>query len=214
MGTSTINTELEADADAIAIAFAQESASDLPGWTARHPEHARTLARLATETYFPLAPSSPPSWSVASSFRSATQPLGTRASEGDGGAARVREIGLGVLAARRPALSSLLLAIRAEGLELEEAAVALQLPEGLLWKLHRRFVALESVPAALLGQLAETVRRSVEEVRAYLAQPPMLATGASYRADTAPEAHQESFESALSADPETTDAMRSHWLPG
>jgi hypothetical protein len=193
MGTSTIDTEL----DAIAVAFAQEETSELSGWTARHPEHARALARIATNNFY--------------SPITGGQGAGNG---GDRGAARVREIGLGVLATQRPALSSLLLTLRAEGLDMDEAASALSLPEGLLWKLHRRFVALESVPAALLGQLAETVRRSVEDVRAYLAQPPMLATGASYRADTAPEAHQESFESALSTDPETTDAMRSHWLPG
>ncbi len=195
MGTSTIDAELEANADAIAIAFAQDSQpGELAAWTARHPEHARTLAQLAASSYYsansdPLTPSN-----------------------GGIGAAQVREIGLGVLATKRPALSSLLLTLRVEGLDMDEAATALRLPEGLLWKLHRRFIAWESIPAQLLSQLSETLRRSVEEVQAYLAQPPMLAAGASYRTDTAPEAHQESFEAALTADPETTDAMRERWL--
>jgi hypothetical protein len=200
MGTSTIDTEREADADAVSVAFAQDNQpGTLDAWAVRRPEHARPLARLAADTFYSLAPDSGPL---------------TPSSGGIKEAGRVREIGLSVLAARRPALNSLLLTLRAEGLDMDEAAAALQLPEGLLWKLHRRFVAWESVPAALLSQLSQTVRRSVEDVQAYLAQPPMLAAGASYRTDTSPEAHQESFENALTQDPETTDAMRDHWLPG
>ncbi len=199
MGTSTIDAEL--DADAIAVAFAQDSQpGTLDTWTVRHPEHARTLAQIAATSFYPLAPNNG----------------GSEGADNGGaeGAGRVREIGRGALATRRPALSSLLLAVRAEGLDMDEAASALRLPEGLLWKLHRRFVAWESVPTALLSQLSQTLRRSVEEVRAYLAQPPMLAAGASYRADASPEVHQESFEAALTADPETTDAMRERWLTG
>jgi hypothetical protein len=180
-----MSAEFEYDGDAIAVAFVQEGGRDLPGWAARHPEHARTLAQLASHAHFgaPMADSS-----------------------------RVREVGLAVLAARRPALTGLLQAAKAQGLGLDETAGALSLPEGLLWKLHRRLVAFESVPAALITRLAETLRRSTEEVRTYLAQPPQLAVGASYRADEAPETVQESFAEALGTDPETTDAMRDHWL--
>ena len=124
---------------------------------------------------------------------------------------RVRELGREVFAERRPALSSLIVAVRAGGLNLEEAAQRLDAPEGLLWKLHRRLIAFETIPQAFVERLAESVRRSVEEVGAYLRQPPVLAMGASYRADTAPEVVCESFEAALETDPDATDAMIARW---
>lgn len=124
---------------------------------------------------------------------------------------RVRELGLGVLAERRPALTSLINAVKAQGMNLETAAQTLDAPEGLLWKLHRRLIAFETIPQAFVEKLAESVRRNVDEISAYLRQPPMLAPGASYRADTAPEALVESFETALSNDPDVTDAMRARW---
>jgi hypothetical protein len=179
-----MSAEFECDADAVAIAFVQEGARDLTGWTARHPEQAKTLARLASDTH-----------------------LGTMPADGS----RVRELGLAALATRRPALTSLLRAARAKGLEMDEAARALEVPEGLLWKLHRRLIAIESVPQAFVERLAESVRRSTDEIRAYLSQPPALAPGASYRADDAPEVAVESFTDALAADPETTEAMRTRW---
>ena len=127
---------------------------------------------------------------------------------------RVRELGLGVVSERRPALTSLVSAVRAQGLDLETAAQTLDAPEGLLWKLHRRLIAFETIPQAFVARLAESVRRSAEEMSDYLRQPPTLAVGASYRADTAPETRVESFRDALASDDETTDAMLARWREG
>ena len=90
---------------------------------------------------------------------------------------RVRELGQGVLSERRPVLTSLINAVKARGMNLEEAAQTLDAPEGLLWKLHRRLIAFETIPQAFVERLAESVRRSADELSAYLRQPPMLATG-------------------------------------
>ena len=124
---------------------------------------------------------------------------------------RVRELGSGVLSERRPALTNLVAAIRAQAQNLEEAAQILGAPEGLLWKLQRRLIVWETIPQAFDEKLAESVRRSASEVQDYLRQPPTLAVGASYRADSAPEAVQESFAQALDTDPDATDDMRSRW---
>ncbi|MGC4046405.1 MAG: hypothetical protein QM758_21655 [Armatimonas sp.] len=182
-----MSAEFDNEGDAIAVAFVQDTERDLASWATRHPEHARTFALLSANEYFPKA-----------------------ADEHS----RVRELGLSALAAHRPALTNMLQAVKAQGMDMEEAAEELMLPEGMFLKLHRRLVLLESVPAALIGRLAETLRRSADEVRSYLAQPPMLAAGASYRADETPETVLESFADALGSDPETTDAMRECWLAG
>jgi hypothetical protein len=188
MGNSQLNLEAESAADAIAVGFVQ-SGESLSVWAARHPEQGRTLARLALETRGLYQAAEPSEQSVR----------------------RVRELGQQALAAHRPALKSLLLAAEAQGLAPEDAAQALSLPYGLFVKLHRRLIAFESIPASLLETLARSLRRTGEELAAYLSQPPTLATGASYRADEAPEALVESFAAALAADPETTDAMRHTW---
>lgn len=180
-----MSAEFDYEGDAIAVAFVQEGGRDLSAWATRYPEHARTLTQIAAHECF-----------------------GAPAADDS----RVCELGIAALLARRPAMTSLVQAAKAEGMDLEETAEELLLPEGMLWKLHRRLVALESVPATLVSRLAETLRRSVDEVRSYLAQPPMLAAGASYRADETPETVQEPFADALGSDPETTNAMRERWL--
>lgn len=182
------------DADAILTEFAATPEATLAEWTARYPALARDLARLA-ENRWAGAPAA-----------------------SETAAARVQAIGLQMLAERRAAqsapLTSLAAAARTRGWEDETLAAALAIPVGLFWKLQRRLIAPESLPRTLVDRLAVSLGRAADEVTAYLRQPPTLAAGASYRADTAPSLvreGRESFAEALAADPDTTDAMRQAW---
>jgi len=191
----------EAETDAILIAFADAGeGADLADWTRRHPEHARSLARLAAERRLPAA---------------------TEAASADPSAdARILAVGRAALAAaraqrtaERAPLISLLAAARTRGLDAAGVAHALDLPVACFWKLHRRLFAPDSLPRALVARLAETLDRTQDDIAAYLRRPPTLAAGANYKADAAPAlGAQEDFAQSLAGDPELTDVQRARWL--
>jgi hypothetical protein len=166
-------------------------------WMERYPEQARTIAQMASEAQFPV-PSGNPTPSLE----------------------RIRQIGLDALRARKmattptsPVLKSLLDAAFTQGFDAAGAAATLEIPFGVFVKLHRRLISPDSVPAAFLSRLADTVGRTVDDVSMYLRQPPTLAVGASYRADETPTVgEQESFAEALRSDPEATTAQQQRWL--
>lgn len=196
--------------DAVLTAFAQAQSAPtgakLSEWTARYPSLARDLARLASQVW-------------------AGEERETAASDL---AARYRSIGLATLRAYRPEpkpaqvitfsvaaspVVSLLAAAEAAGKEADDVASLLDLPSALFWKLHRRLIAPDSVPRALIASLADAVGRTTEEIAAYLRMPPQMAAGASFRSDDAPSVgEQESFTDALKREPEVTDTQRSRWL--
>jgi hypothetical protein len=162
----------------------------LTDWAARHPRYARELARAAVDRSMPSLPAT------------------------DADTDRVAALGRQVLRERRAAAVPLVsLRADAETLGLDDEAIAARVgvPTGLFWKLHRRLIDAATLPVALVDQLAATLERTTEELFGYLRQPPQLATGASYRAEAAPQAVRESFAAALAADPETTPEMRARW---
>jgi hypothetical protein len=206
------NNRQDEETDAVLTAFVQAQAApsgaDLSEWTARYPSQARDLARLAAQAW-------------TGEERETAAPDST---------ARCRAIGLAALrtfraepktaqvitfSASAAPVSSLLAAAEAAGKEADEVASLLDLPSALFWKLHRRLIAPDSVPRALVASLAEAVNRTTDEIAAYLRMPPQMATGASFRSDDAPSlGQQESFADALQTEPEATDASRRRWLRG
>lgn len=195
----------EDEADALLIAFAQEGPeADLRIWAERHPSHARDFARLAATRW-------------AGEEKGAVDTATVN---------RLRDIGMATLRACRPApatatparpalapLTHLLNAASSCGLSPDALAAKLEVPYGLLFKLHRRLLAPASLPGQLVNSLAEALNRTADEVAAYLRQPPLMAAGASYRSDSVPEVGtQETFEEALVDDPETTLEQKSRWL--
>jgi len=206
MSTNT-NNQMHAatdDADEVLVAFAQAGpGADLAEWARRHPRHARDLARVAADRCWPE----------------------TDAVFADAAAAeRLKSVALATLRACRPQmaasvvaqtapLTSLLDAARARGLDMEALAARLSLTEQYIVKLHRRLFAPASLPKSLVRNLADALGSAMDDVAAYLAQPPRLAAGASYRADSAPAVgEQEDFAATLRADAELTDAQRAAYL--
>ncbi len=195
------------ESDAVLTAFAQAQAASggakLSEWTARYPDQARDLARLAAQTW-----------------------AGEESTAAGDNAARCRSIALAALRACRPEpkpapvitfsagpMTSLLAAAESAGKEADDIASLLDLPSALFWKLHRRLIAPDSVPRSLITALADSINRTADEVAAYLRMPPQMAAGASFRSDDAPSVgQQESFEDALKAEIEVTDAQQRRWL--
>jgi hypothetical protein len=207
--TTIIN---EADRDEVLIEFALSggSATDTADWISRHPAHASDIALFAADQW------------VCGKDADA---LATSNAQ----TAAIATVGMDVLRRMRPQmapvvaptaanvvvrpLNSLLAAAKAQGLDADDAAALLDIPQPLFVKLHRRLIALESIPRDFINALASAVGRTADEIAAYLRQPPTLAAGASFRADDTPTVGtQESFADALRSDPEAMASQREKWL--
>ena len=75
----------------------------------------------------------------------------------------------------------------------------LGVPSGVIQGFKSRLVDIASVPAWFVDALARSLRSTVGEFRNFMAAPPRLAPGVSYKADNTPSAEQEkiTFEDLL-----------------
>src|SRR5579871_404679 len=182
--------------DDLDMLFAQWSAdrqaaapTPLRIWLDRYPEHAADLLQ----------------WS-------AQAPLADRAETlyaDPEGEARTLAVGLNVVAEFRARYESSLTSLLSRGLNAAALAERLALSVPLVFKLERRLLSLASLPATLLDRLADALQVTERQVRDYLQQPPTLAAGARYRADSAPRAgRQQDFLQAVRTDPEMTEEQK------
>lgn len=76
---------------------------------------------------------------------------------------------------------------------------SLDVPSGVIQGFRSRMVDIASVPAWFVAALAQGLRTGVDELRAFVAAPPGLTPGLSYKSDEAPSASSEkvSFEELL-----------------
>lgn len=83
--------------------------------------------------------------------------------------------------------------------ELVKLRRALDVPSGVIQGFSSRIVDIASVPAWFVDALARGLRSTVDDLRRFMAAPPRLAPGVSYKADDAPSAEQEkiTFEDLL-----------------
>lgn len=83
--------------------------------------------------------------------------------------------------------------------ELVNLRRALDVPSGVIQGFSSRIVDIASVPAWFVDALARGLRSTVDDLRRFMAAPPRLAPGVSYKADDAPSAEQEkiTFEDLL-----------------
>lgn len=83
--------------------------------------------------------------------------------------------------------------------ELVNLRRALDVPSGVILGFSSRLVDIVSVPAWFVDALARGLRSTVDDLRRFMAAPPRLAHGVSYKADDAPSAEQEkiTFEDLL-----------------
>ena len=206
------NNGQDEETDAVLTAFVQAQAApsgaSLPEWAARYPSQARDLARLASQAW-----TGEEREAVASDSAARFCSIGLTALRAYRAEPKIAEVI--TFSASAVPMTSLLAATETAGKDADTVASLLDLPSALFWKLHRRLIAPDSVPRALVASLAEAVNRTTDEIAAYLRMPPQMAAGASFRSDDAPSVgQQESFEDALETEREATDASRHRWLRG
>ncbi len=111
-----------------------------------------------------------------------------------------------------PAIVSLVAEARARGLAPTAFAKTLRLDTVALGRLNQRLLEAATLPRALTRRVAEAVGRTADEVAAYLSQPPRLASGAQYKARSAPRlresAPRQSFAEAIGG---LSQADRDFW---
>lgn len=89
----------------------------------------------------------------------------------------------------------------------------LGVPSGVIQGFRSRLVDIASVPAWVVDTLASGLRSTVGEFRSFMAAPPRLAPGVSYKADNTPSAEPEkiAFEDLL-RQCKVPDEQRQHLL--
>ena len=126
-------------------------------------------------------------------------------------------------AAVRTPLASLASEAQARGLSVAALAQTLRLDRTLLLRLDQRVLEAWSLPAALIDRLAQALERNTEEIHAYFASPPKLASGTHYRAKAAPKIVQErgllqspvrqpSFADEVRRNTKMSDEDKAFWL--
>lgn len=82
---------------------------------------------------------------------------------------------------------------------LVELRRALDVPSGVIQGFRSRLVDVASVPASFVDALARGLRSTADDLRRFMAAPPRLAPGTSYKSDDAPSTQQEkiTFEDLL-----------------
>ncbi|HZT41139.1 MAG TPA: hypothetical protein VFA07_03060 [Chthonomonadaceae bacterium] len=161
-------------------------------WLDRYPEHAADLLQWAAQA--PLADRAETLY---------TDPEGE---------ARTLAAGLKAVAEFRARYETSLTSLLTRGLNATSLAERLSLSVPLVFKLERRLLSFASLPAVLIDRLAEALQVTERQVRDYLNQPPTLAAGANYRADSAPKAvRQQDFLQAVRTDHEMTEEQKAFW---
>jgi hypothetical protein len=111
--------------------------------------------------------------------------------------------------------SSLNEAARQQGVSPKQLAQKLGVGVTLFAKLNRRLLNAATIPVRLIERLAEELKISVEQTRAYLSQPPTLAAGAMYRSEQAPEVTEpQDFADAVRVSSDMSDTEKAVWLAG
>ncbi|MBC7809187.1 MAG: hypothetical protein H7145_23885 [Akkermansiaceae bacterium] len=188
-----IADNLNSEADAIITAFAdalENGGASVADWSGRHPQLGRDFARIAAQNFG--------GW--AGGADNATTE-------------RLQRVAQGVLLKHKSAylgvqvLTSLV--DKERGITAANIAQATSLPLPFVAKLNQRLFTAASIPATLVGRVAEAIGRTTEDVVAFLAGPPMLARAAAYRADDAPVVgEQEDFRAALLSDASVSPEAR------
>jgi hypothetical protein len=159
------------------------------GWLRRYPQHAAVLIDLAQARDLEAALPPPTTDELAA----------------------VAAIARRTLAATIGAPLSLSERARLVGLSIRDLAARVGLTSDILFKIDRRVVRPETVPAALVRDLAAALDCTATALRAGLTGGPVTA-GALYHAKQAPQVGQQTFAEAVAASVALAPAARQRWL--
>ncbi|MGI8588073.1 MAG: hypothetical protein ACR2M0_10360 [Chloroflexia bacterium] len=177
---------------AIQIEFlgAMERGEHPDGWLRRYPQYAASLIDLAQAYAVEAAAPPPDAAEIAAVAAIARRTLAA--------SSLAAPLGLGERAARA-------------GTSLRELAARVGLSSDVIFKIDRRIVRPETVPAALLRELASALGCTAIALRAGLLGGPATA-GAMYHAAQPPKPRQQSFAEAIAASADLSPEARARWL--
>jgi hypothetical protein len=158
-------------------------------WLQRYPQYAAALVDLAQARDLEAALPPPSAAAVAAVAAIARRTLG---------------------ATTGPALS-LSERARQAGLSIRDLAARVGLTSDILFKIDRRVVRPETVPGALVRDLATALDCTATALRAGLTGGPVT-VGALYHAKQAPQVGQQTFAEAVAASVALPPADRQRWL--
>jgi hypothetical protein len=186
------NPTEDTDLRAIQVAFlaALEQGEAPAVWLRRYPQHARALTDLALTATVPVPePTEAEVDHTAGILRNALTQYALRSTS----PVRLRE------------------RVKALGLKMADVAAQVRLTSDILFKIDRRTIPVETVPARLLDQLAGLLDCSAAALRAGLAggaaQPAPM-----YHSKEAPTPGRQSFADAVRTSVSLGETDRAYWL--
>ena len=184
----------DGDVRLLKLAFldALEGGEAPAAWLRRYPQHAATLIDLALAVR--STADDPPAAAVDRAARFARTALQAQAAP-----ALVAEPTLGER-------------VKTLGLNMREVAARVRLTSEILFKIDRRIIPVETVPARLLGDLGTILGCTADALRAGLGGTGPQTAGAMYHAKQAPTVGQQDFAAAVHASLNLSAADRAYWL--
>ena len=161
-------------------------------WLRRYPQHAATLTDLALAATIPAA--DPPASAVARAAACARAALAAHTVPG---------------VVDEPALGE---RVKALGLNMRDVAARVRLTSEILFKLDRRIIPVDTVPARLLNELGAVLGCTADALRAGLVGGGPQTAGAMYHAKQAPTVGQQAFADAVRASLNLSAEDRAYWL--
>jgi hypothetical protein len=159
-------------------------------WLRRYPQYAASLTDLALAAVVPAT--DPPAATVARAAQFARTALRAQAAPG-----------------AEPALGD---RVKALGLNMRDVAARVRLTSEILFKLDRRIIPVDTVPARLLNDLGTILGCTAEALRAGLGGVGPQTAGAMYHAKQAPTVGQQAFADAVRASLNLSAEDRAYWL--
>ncbi|HUS14994.1 MAG TPA: hypothetical protein VM536_08270 [Chloroflexia bacterium] len=191
MNHESMGATMSAGEVKLAFLDALERGERPDGWLQRYPQHAAALLDLAQARDLEAAAPQPSAAEVAAIATIARRTLATAQ-------------GTPVLTLSERA--------RQAGLSLRELAGRVGISSDVLVKIDRCVVRPETVPAALLRELAALLDCTAAAVRAGLGGAGPVTAGAYYHAAQAPQVSQQTFAEAVAASVALDPEARARWL--
>jgi hypothetical protein len=169
-------------------------------WLRRYPQHAATLTDLALAATTPATDL--PASAVARAAALARAALHAQATVSPQSAIRNPQ-------SAEPALGE---RVKALGLNMRDVAARVRLTSEILFKLDRRIIPVDTVPARLLNELGAVLGCTADALRAGLGGAGPQTAGAMYHAKQAPAVGQQAFADAVRASLNLSAEDRAYWL--
>jgi hypothetical protein len=110
-------------------------------------------------------------------------------------------------------LASLFQAGNMAGFSPDQLKDTLNLSMAILRKIENRFFIIETLPANLIQNIAQTLHRNTQEILTYLNQEPMIPSALRLKSHQAPKiSRKENFFDALREDDSLTQVQLTYWL--